>query len=62
MLSKKLWKDYPNNHEETLVNAFEHKPSKYRKALIGVIRTNISELCSLKVRKQDVVAPKSRQW
>ena len=56
--------DSPNNHEETLVNVLSASlPSAKQenvKALIGLIRTNISsELCRVKVTKKDVVVPKN---
>ena len=55
----------PNNHEETLVNAlstsFPNAKQENVKALIGLIRTNISsELCRVKVTKKDVVVPKTK--
>lgn len=56
--------DSPNNHAETLVNILTTSlPSAKQenvKALIGLIRTNISsELCRVKVTKKDVVVPKN---
>ena len=56
--------DSPNNHEETLVNALStslpNAKQENVKALIGLIKTNISsELCRVKVTKKDVVVPKN---
>ena len=53
-----------NNHEETLVNALStslpNAKQENVKALIGLMRTNISsELCRVKVTKKDVVVPKN---
>ena len=53
-----------NNHEQTLVNALStslpNAKQENVKALIGLIRTNISnELCRVKVTKKDVVVPKN---